>query len=262
MNWITMTILAIAAVPAVAQERSLNCEQNRSGNGRQQRFCEMREYTIGAVPRLSADGRINGGVAVKGWNRNDVLVRAKVESWAPSEGEARAMAGQIAVQSAGGTVRADAPDFGKDRGWAVSYEIFVPNRTDLNLKSHNGGISIADVQGNLEFSAVNGGVSLKRLAGSVKGSTVNGGLSVELAGSRWDGDQLNVSATNGGVSLSIPENYSARLETATVNGRVSVDFPVTVQGRIDREMSVNLGGGGPLIRATTTNGGVSIKRRS
>ena len=256
-------MLMAASIPAVAQERSLNCEQNRSSNnGRQQRFCEMREYTVAAVPRLSADGNTNGGIAVKGSNRSDVLVRAKVESWAPSEGEAKAIAGQVNVQSSGGNVRADAPEFGNDRGWAVSYEIHVPNRTDLDLKSHNGGISIADVHGNLEFAAVNGGVSLKRLGGSVRGTTVNGGLNVELAGSRWDGDQLNVGATNGGVSLSIPENYSARLETGTVNGRVSLDYPAAVQGRIDREMSITLGGGGPLIRARTTNGGVSIKRKS
>ena len=260
----TATAMLMAlSIAALAQERSLTCEQNRSsGNSRQQRFCEMREYTVGAVPRLSADGNTNGGIAVKGWNRSDILVRAKVESWAASEGEARAIAGQITVQSAGGSVKADAPDFGKDRGWAVSYEIFVPNRTDLNLKSHNGGISIADVHGNLEFSAVNGGVSLKRLGGSVRGTTVNGGMNVELAGSRWDGDQLNVSATNGGVALLLPENYSARLEAGTVNGRVSVDYPAAVQGRIEREMSITLGGGGPLIRATTTNGGVSVKRKS
>ena len=139
MRRITTAMLIAASLPALAQERSLNCDGNRgSGNDRQQRFCEMREYTVGAVPRVSADGRINGGIAVKGWNRSDVLVRAKVESWAPTEGDARAIAGQINVQSAGGNVRADAPEFGKDRGWAVSYEIFVPNRTSLNLKSHNG----------------------------------------------------------------------------------------------------------------------------
>ena len=155
MRRITTVMFIAASMPILAQERSLTCDQNRgSGNSRQERFCEMREYTIGAVPRLSADGRVNGGVAVKGWNRSDVLVRAKVEAWAPSEGEARAIAGQINVQSAGGNVRADAPEFGRDRGWAVSYEIFVPNRTDLNLKAHNGGISIADVQGSVRARSV------------------------------------------------------------------------------------------------------------
>jgi DUF4097 and DUF4098 domain-containing protein YvlB len=191
-----------------------------------------------------------------------MLVRAKVESWAPSEQEARSLSRQITLQTAGGTVRADAPDFGSERGWAVSYEIFVPHTTDLSLKAHNGGISIADVRGTAEFDAVNGGVSLKRLAGTVHGRTRNGGLSIELAGSTWEGRELDVSTTNGGVSLRLPGNYSARLETRTVNGGVSIDLPVTAQSRNNRELSVTLGAGGPLIRAVTTNGGISVRRTS
>jgi DUF4097 and DUF4098 domain-containing protein YvlB len=258
---VMLTISTAGAQPRNS-ERSLSCGDNGRGSDRQQRFCEMREYPQPAAPRVIADGRTNGGISVKAWDRSDMLVRAKVESWAPTEGEARTIAGQINLQTAAGNIRADAPEFGRDRGWAVSYEIFVPQRTDLSLKAHNGGVSITEVRGNIEFEAVNGGVNLKRLAGNVHGKTVNGGVNVELAGTRWDGNELNVSATNGGVNLAVPENYSARLETATVNGRVAVDFPVSVQGRIDRELSVNLGSGGPLIRATTTNGGVSIRRKS
>ena len=259
---VTMLLAASGVTAQTDKERSLKCEDSWRGSGRQQRFCEMREYPQAAASRIIADGRTNGGISVKGWERTDMLVRAKVEAWAPSEGEARTIVNQVNVQTAGGNIRADAPDFGRERGWAVSYEIFVPQRTDLSLKAHNGGISIADTRGTIDFDAVNGGVTLKRLAGTVRGKTVNGGLSVELAGTRWEGEELNISATNGGVSLAVPENYSARLETRTVNGRINVDFPVTVQGRIDRELSVNLGSGGPLIRATTTNGGVSVRRKS
>jgi DUF4097 and DUF4098 domain-containing protein YvlB len=85
-------------------------------------------------------------------------------------------------------------------------------------------------------------------------------LHIELSGDRWDGEALDVSTTNGGVSMSIPENYSAHLETGTVNGHLNIDFPVTVQGNITRELAVNLGSGGATIRAMTTNGGVRIRR--
>jgi len=129
----------------------------------------------------------------------------------------------------------------------------VPRRTDLSLVSHNGGIAISDVSGRLEFSAVNGGVSLKRVGGSVHGGTTNGGLSIELAGDRWDGEEMDVKTTNGGISMSVPENYSAHLETGTVNGNLSIDFPVTVQGRITRELAVNLGSGGPTTRAVAAD---------
>ena len=83
---------------------------------------------------------------------------------------------------------------------------------------------------------------------------------VELSGDRWDGETLDVTTTNGGIVMSLAENYSAHLETSTVNGNLSVDFPVTVQGRISKELAVDLGSGGATLRAKTTNGGVRIKR--
>jgi hypothetical protein len=261
-----LLISALLALPVAAQlidnqERTLACNE-RSGNSRQEHFCEIRESTITAVPKLAVDGKVNGGVNVKGWSRGDILVRAKVDTWAPSRSEAQGMAGQVSVRTAGGNIFADAPEFDRDRGWAVSYEVFVPHRTGLNLKAHNGGIRISDVVSEINFQALNGGVKLARLGGNVYGSTTNGGLDIDLMGSRWDGNELNVRATNGGVSLRVPDNYNARVETATVNGRVSTDFPVTMSGRLNRDLAFNIGSGGPRIRAVTTNGGVSIKRAS
>ncbi len=133
--------------------------------------------------------------------------------------------------------------------------------SNLSLKAHNGGIGVSDVRGQIEFSALNGGVTLRRLAGDVKGHTMNGGLSIDLAGNGWDGEGMDVRTTNGGVTLSIPENYSAHLETGTVNGGLKFDFPITLQGEIKHQLSLDLGGGGKTVRAMTTNGGVSIKRK-
>jgi DUF4097 and DUF4098 domain-containing protein YvlB len=99
-----------------------------------------------------------------------------------------------------------------------------------------------------------------RLAGEVHGHTTNGGLTVQLAGDRWDGSGLDVETTNGGVRLDIPSSYSAHVETSTVNGGVTVDFPITVHGRIDKNLSFDIGNGGPTIRATTTNGRVQIRK--
>ena len=62
--------------------------------------------------------------------------------------------------------------------------------------------------------------------------------------------------------MAVPENYSAQLQTGTVNGSISVDFPITVQGSLTKELAVNLGSGGATVKAMTTNGGVRIKRTS
>jgi len=187
------------------------------------------------------------------------LIRARIQTAAPTESEAADLAKQIRIETAG-TIKAEGPEQRHDYYWSVSFEIYVPRRSDLSLEAHNGGIAISEVQGKIDFECMNGGVSLKRVGGNVHGGTTNGGVMVELAGDRWDGETLDVHTTNGGVTLQVPENYSAHLEAGTVNGNVSVDFPLTVQGRITKEISTNLGAGGPTIRAMTTNGGVRLQR--
>jgi len=230
------------------------------GNDRLQNHCEIREQTLPSGGTIDVDAGQNGGVAVKGWDKNEVLVRSRVQTSAPTLAEAEALAKQVIVQTGGLRVRAEGPASQRDYGWWVSYELYVPRHSDLMLASHNGGIAIVDVNGKMEFRALNGGVALRGVGGNVHGSTTNGGLAVELSGDRWDGEQLDVRTTNGGVSMTLPENYSAHLETSTVNGSVNIDFPITVQGRITKEISVNLGSGGPLVRAVTTNGGIRVKR--
>jgi DUF4097 and DUF4098 domain-containing protein YvlB len=118
------------------------------------------------------------------------------------------------------------------------------------------------VTGAVEFETVNGGVSLDAVAGHVQGRTTNGGLDIRLDGTGWTGEGLDVTTTNGGVTLALPAGYNARVETGTTNGGLDVDFPVTLQGRIDRKhLAFAVGKGGPLVRAMTTNGGVRVRKR-
>ena len=166
------------------------------------------------------------------------------------------------MATAGGTVKATGPDTSgvRNRGWHVSYEVWVPEKTDVTASTRNGGIALHNVAGTLAFDAVNGGVSLSRVSGDVKGKTVNGGVSVELAGARWEGAGLDARTTNGGVKVKLPDGYACPLAVSTVNGGVRTDFPLTVQGRVDRRLDVALNGGGAPIRITTTNGGVHLTR--
>lgn len=239
-----------------------------NGNGDRVSFRELREMTLPASGSLAVDGGKNGGIKVKGSDRSDILVRACVQTWGTTDEAARAVASGIRI-STSGTVRGDAAN---DENWGVSYEVLVPRSTDLNLKAHNGGISIASVEGRIEFETLNGGVSLIDVAGDVKGRTTNGGVNVMLAGNSWKGSGLDVLTTNGGVHLSMPETYAANIETGTTNGGFRSDIPALnvsqedVKGpdRHQRATRLNtvLNGGGAPIRVITTNGGVNISSAS
>lgn len=258
---VSFATLLFVAVTATAQKGTLSCRDNNWYGDRLESTCEIREQTL--APNggtIAIDGRQNGGIAIKGWDQGQILVRARVQAGAPTTAEAEMLAKQVQVETAGAKIQAVGPENSKNQRWDVTFEVFVPRRSDLSLQTKNGGISIADVNGRIDFSALNGGVVLRRVGGNVHGSTTNGGLVVELSGDRWDGETLDVKTTNGGVKMTLPENYSAHLETGTVNGSINVDFPVTVQGRLNKELAVNLGSGGATIRAMTTNGGVHIER--
>lgn len=258
---VIFTGVAVFAQKEKVKDKSLTCNENSWYNDRLVGNCEIREQTLAlSGGTISIDGRQNGGVSVKGWDQNQVLVRARVQTGAPSAEEAKSLAGQVRIETSGAKIFASGPDSRRDYHWDVSYEVFVPRRADLSVETQNGGIAIADVNGRIDFTALNGGVVLKRVGGAVRGSTTNGGLVIELAGDRWDGESLDVSTTNGGVIMSVPENYSAHLQTGTVNGSVNVDFPVNVQGKLTKQVAFDLGSGGATVKAMTTNGGVHLKR--
>ena len=63
------------------------------------------------------------------------------------------------------------------------------------------------------------------------------------------------------MKIAIPDDYSAQLQVGTTNGGMNSDFPMTVKGRLNRDIDATLGGGGAPIRVRTSNGGVRITRK-
>jgi hypothetical protein len=259
--WVVSPSGALRAAQQVASNDDW-CRGESWGRDREG-VCEVREYSLLAgAASVEVDAAPNGGIQVQGGQRGDIFVRAKVVATADSEQRAREIASAVRVDAAPDRVSAEGPrGLERNEHWSVSYRLEVPARTSLSLRSTNGGISIRDVEGRIEFRTVNGGVTLSRLAGDVRGRTSNGGVTVDLEGQTWRGAGLDVETSNGGVRLSIPEQYSARLDAGTVNGGFNIDFPLTVQGRIDREVVADLGSGGPLIRVRTNNGGVRVTKK-
>ena len=122
-------------------------------------------------------------------------------------------------------------------------------------------MSVEDISGDMELETHNGPLALRALSGNVRARTSNGPLDILLTGSKWTGAGLDAETNNGPLTLRIPDGYSAHLEASTNNGPLSLGFPVTVVGRIGRNISTDLGSGGTTIRAITHNGPLSIERR-
>ena len=223
-----LAALTVASSSAFAQRDAEDwLEQCRKNNRHSDRvtYCEVRELGMRATDRLTVDAGQNGGVAVRAWDRDSIDVSARLQAQGDDEDEARDVARQVRIEISAGTIRSDGPSMRHGTSWAVSYEIRVPRRTDLKIETRNGP------------------------------------LKVGLEGRRWEGAGLDAETTNGPVVLSVPDGYSARLETGTVNGPMSIDFPITVQGRLSNRIAVDLGSGGAPVRVVTTNGPVVVRRQ-
>ncbi len=261
------SLLVCAAGPLAAQRDArsddhLSCRDDDHDwrDGSRARFCEIRNAGFKAGRAVSVEPGENGAIRISGWDRDSVDVTAKVEARARTDEEAQALARQVTITAANGTVSADGPATSGRRSWSVSFEVMVPRRTDLTARTENGPIAVADVAGKMELRGENGPLHLFNVAGDGHARTVNGPLVITLEGNRWDGPGLDSETENGPVVLTLPEKYSAHLETGTVNGPMSLDIPVTLQGRIDfHRISVDLGSGGSPVRAMTTNGPVTVR---
>ena len=266
-RFFSLVALAALAAPAAAQESSDNwaerCRRSHRGNDRQV-HCEVRESRIPARGTLRVDAGQNGGVSVRAWEGREVVVRAQIQTHARTADEAREMARGIRV-STDGTIQATGPDTrGNNRGWAVGYEILVPARTDLNVETHNGPISVSRVTGDIDLRAVNGPIDLTELSGDVRARAQNGPITVRLGGRRWSGEGLDAETVNGPVNVRLPAGYAAHLESGTVNGPLNVPSGIRPPRREGPgrgpggRISTDINGGGPTIRVVTTNGPVNI----
>ena len=165
-------VLAAVGSPMAAQRRAVPdgdwCADENWGRDRQG-FCEVREYTVPAAgSTMTVDAAPNGGIAVEGASRGDILVRARVVATAATEDEARAIAARVQVVATADRVEANGPrELSRREGWHVSYRLTVPTQTPLALRSTNGGITVDAVNSRVELRTTNGGVKLSRMAGDV-----------------------------------------------------------------------------------------------
>ena len=141
--------------------------------------------------------------------------------------------GEVEVRGAGGAVRAS---------------------------TGNGAVTVSDAGAGVDASSGNGRITVGTSQGPVKASTGNGAIDVRMASLRGSED-MEFSSGNGRVTVRLPASFEGRLDLGTGHGDAYSDFPVTVQGRLQRtRLQGTVGGGGPMVRLRTGNGDVEVRK--
>lgn len=221
----------------------------------------------------------NGAVHIVAWDRNEVKIEAEKVAQARREEEAQKLleATEIVVRQGSNSVEVKtrtprSKDYGDsfwswvfgagNGGVAVTYWISIPKGVDVKIETVNGQINVRELSGRIELETTNGGIEVDEAEGSVSASTTNGKIRVALA-KVTPSETMNFETTNGGITAEFPSDFSANISARTTNGKVNCEFPLVMQGRFGRnELEGKIGSDGGQVYLRTTNGSISILKRS
>ena len=212
---------------------------------------------------LSANGRVsldnvNGNVTITGWERNEVQIDAvKKASNQQKLDEARI---EVDTTSDSVHIRTRYPEGHTNNNPAtVTYELHVPRVARLDsINLVNGSLNISKVSGDIKAELVNGKTTVHDLAGRAELSSVNGTIDAFYR-SLDNVRGIELKSVNGSVRLGLPASPNADVSVSTVNGGITTDFPLQVQGKfMGRHIDGKLGNGGTRIEISNVNGSVHI----
>ena len=224
-------------------------------------------YPLSATGRVSI-ANINGNVHISAWDRNEVKVDAVKRAYRAE----RLSEVTIDVTNSADSVsiKTKYPDRNQtfdsrtreSNPASIEYTLTVPRGARVDgVELVNGSLDIDGVQGEVRASLVNGRIKANDLSGEVNLSTVNGSIEASVAGLA-ESKGVSLNSVNGSIVLSVPSGANAQVRASTVHGQISNDFGLVVEeGQyVGRNLSGQIGSGGPRIRLNNVNGSITIKR--
>ena len=280
-----VTLVALVATPALAQERRRDRDQRRTETRETQTDRQTRALNIGAEGELDLSN-IAGDIVVTRGSGNAVTL--EIVKTARGQ-DAAAMLPLVTVDIIERGNRAEVqtryPDSDelhrrlnrRNINVDVSFTIVAPANTRLVLKSISGSISVKDIAGSLTLESTSGSVTVANAGRAVTAKSISG--DVEALDTKIDG-RLEAGTISGtvrvrrtsarGLTLSsvsgaveIEDSSCDRVEAQSVSGDVSFRGDLEPNGRYEfgshsGSVKVALGGKtGFQVQATSFSGSIN-----
>lgn len=290
----------VTAVTLILIVLSGGCSYNGFGHSR-----EQFERTVELSEPLASDSAFtaatsNGSITVTGTDEAQCRLTAIITGGAATLEEARLLAEQTEIRldrtPEGLTAVIVRPDLKRNQYVSVRYEIQLPPKTALNLKTSNGKIGVSGITHDIhtatsngkieiidsaattlsahtsnggitvrqtptqsmELHTSNGAIEAESVTGSLTASTSNGSINIRYAPDAATPADIRITTSNGGIDLTPPQNYSAKVDAATSNGKIRSSIPILVQGEMGKTLNGVIGSGQGHLYLRTSNSSISI----
>ena len=183
----------------------------------------------------------SGRVKITGGSGDQVVVHA-VRRASPE----RLAEIKLEITTSGSTVEIDANhrlvERRNDNVVETDFEITVPARTRLDIKTFSAPVTVSGVNANQNIDGFSSNVTIES--------------------SEWgDGNDIDINTFSGDVSLRLPASARGNVDFNSFSGRFDSDLPVTLSTSSRRNFRGTLNGGGNGdFRLKTFSGDVSIRR--
>ena len=130
----------------------------------------------------------------------------------------------------------------------------------VTASSGNGDVEVLGAGAPVSAHSGNGHIEVTTTLGPVQATSGNGNIDVEI-GSLKTVENMSFRSGNGRISVTLPADYNGELESSTGNGHLISDFPLSVEGRLDRQrVRATIGKGGPRLRMSSGNGNIVLRK--
>ena len=131
----------------------------------------------------------------------------------------------------------------------------------VHASSGNGDVTVQGATDRVEARSGNGRIRVGTTLGPVNASSGNGNIEVTMDRLTAD-DDMEFHTGNGRVTVSVPADFSAEIETSQGQGEFHTDFPMTVKGRLTpSRVRATIGRGGRRLHMTSGNGDIELIKR-
>lgn len=225
------------------------------------------------------NGSISYAAQEGGWDSARLVAtyRGKGRDWDDAERACDAVTPFCEAEGADGVLVGWRWSTEKERAWSaeVGFALEGPGGVRLDLRTHNGKVTVTGAAGATAIKTHNGGIEAETTGSELAATTHNGSVHVRFGGEKLSlvthngGIEADLSRSgtlsgsirthNGGVRLRLTDGCSVALSCRTRNGSVKCRLPLEDRQGSRSRLSGRLGGGEGRLAVETHNGGIRLE---
>lgn len=204
-----------------------------------------------------------GSITIEGQDVAGCNVTATITAKAPTEEEAQELARQtkISLEQDGDTltVKITRPRNKRRRSISISFNITIPKQTALRISSDVGEIQVSNITEKIRARTDVGKISCREISGDIDLQADVGKINVVYSKDAPAACNATIKTDVGSIDITTPPRCSASVQADTDVGSITTDLPLTVKGRVGKNLQGTIGAGEGKMYLKTDVGSIRIR---